>query len=101
MLNQKCTVWSYLGLTSTQKPKYGSPTVFNCRWQDKQQQVKTPTGELKQSQAIVYVTNNVTINDRVYLGSSTETNPDTAFKIIAYEQMVGIDGDSAGYKLYI
>ena len=75
-LPHKITRWTttpdgYGGVT------FGTPIVLNGRWEDKNIQFRTPKGTEATSDAIVYLNNDVDLDDYLFLGDSDVADPTT------------------------
>lgn len=62
---------------------WGAPVALRGRWEDKRMQFRDPSGDEKQSQAIVYFDGSLTvvaavdIKDYLFLGTSAGVDPTT------------------------
>lgn len=97
-LNDKCTYWPRIGAYNT----YGSPVVLDCKWESRQQLVRTSTGEEKTSGARIYLREAVGLNGKVYHGVSTSaTPPSGSLVILAQEEAKSSLFDLMLVKLYV
>lgn len=88
---------------------FDDPVEITVRWQGKRVNFKTPTGEEKISQAVVYSETALAVGEYLYEGyeidlDSDYTDPETitnAFRIEAVEPSVALDGSKSLYKAYL
>ena len=97
LCTQTAVYWStptedgYGGLTFDS----GSPQEIYCRWEDKNEIIKSDNGKEQVSRAVVYVTQDVDEDGYLFLGSlddldsSEEENPETAadtYRIVKFDK---------------
>lgn len=67
---------------------YSAPTTMICRWEQKAEELRDPSGEMITSMAKVYLPAEVDIGGYIFLGTSAATDPSGVEK--AYQiRMVG------------
>lgn len=70
-LNQIATLW-----TATSDGfggfSFGAPTEIKCRWEEKSEQLP---GSTELSRAVIYVDQDMSVEDHLLLGASTSTTP--------------------------
>lgn len=81
-LNDTATTWSvtsdgFGGFT------FGSPVTIRCRWEDKSELFRDPTGDEVVSNAVVFLESDVVVGDYLYHGTSTEADPVAAHGSLA------------------
>lgn len=75
-LNQTLTYWEPTGITDLYgKPTWKSPVQLPCRWEDKQQEVMSKTGEEIVSKSRVFLLSTININGYLLLGSVSTADP--------------------------
>lgn len=102
ILSQKCTYWppgapdGFGGFT------WGAPQILSCRWQDKQQLIRSKDGTEKVSDAVVYLEREIKHNGRLLLGEHTDAIPPTeAREPQALGSAVGLDGCVDHWKVWL
>ena len=74
---QTATVWTqgspdgYGGFT------YDTPRKVRCRWEEVSKEFTDRAGEVQVSRAVVYLPEDVSIGDYIYLGESSAADPTT------------------------
>ncbi len=76
------------------------------RWEDKAEQIVSPTGEVVTSSAKVWVTTELTLGGYLFNGQSTATDPESltsppAYKIIKLVSIPSIMADKFEYKVFL
>lgn len=101
MLNQQATWWAGTP-DGGGGYAWSAPVTKACRWQDKQQMVRTATGQEKVSAAVVYLAEGVPFPGKLYRGVSTSSAPPSgSYEILAVAEMVALDGATIGYKVWV
>lgn len=97
-LNQTLTYWEPTGVSDTfGKPIWKNPVQLPCRWEDKQQEIVSKTGEEVISKSRIFLLSQMNINGYVFLGESSERDPtkvDGAWEV----QQVGTTPDLRNLK---
>lgn len=74
-LNQVLTYWAPGARDLYGKPSWSVPVQFNCRWEDRTEQVRSKHGEEFTSLSRVFLVETVDMDGYVFLGVSAETDP--------------------------
>ena len=74
------TKWSAGSTDIYGNPTWSSPITLKCRWEDKQIKTKDFQGNDIISNSIVYVNEDLSFGDYIYLGVSTASSPPAAAK---------------------
>lgn len=69
--NQTITLWIKTGENGYGEETYAAPEVFQGRWENRSEQVRTPTDEEITSKAIIWVEEGIPIGSRLALGDYT------------------------------
>ena len=99
-LRQDATIW-----VSTPNGfggySFGAPTVIKCRWEDKQELIPGSATEL--SRAIVYVSQDVGVDDYILLGISASSDPVSlgAQQVINFQKMPDLRNLSTLKKVWL
>jgi len=75
LLTQNCTYWTTSVADGFGGYIYNTPSTILCRWQDDTENYNDADGEEFISSAIVYSLQELEQNGWLYLGTSTEANP--------------------------
>lgn len=94
-MRKQTAVWfKCKGLDGYGKPTYEAPVEIACRWEDMTKEFITPTGDTKQSQAIVYPDRDVAPKDVLMLGALVDVtdsgNPKEnkgAFEVLRFDKL--------------
>lgn len=70
-LNQTITYWPPIGEDEYASPIFGAPQVIPGRWEDRMDQVRSPTGDLINSKAMVWLDIEFDIGGYLALGDHT------------------------------
>lgn len=79
-LKQTLTKWSAGATDVYGNPTWSSPVTVKCRWEDKQIKTLDFQGNEIISNSVVYVGEDISFGDYVYLGVSTVSSPPAAAK---------------------
>lgn len=85
--NQTATLWVEDGLDSLGDFTYSAPTTITVRWEDKNERFIDNTGEEARSRAVIFLGQDVSPGDYLFLGTSIDSDPvivDNAFKVKAF-----------------
>ncbi len=74
---QKATYWKTPTPDGFGGFSYGIPEVISVRWEERQTEFFTPTGELRQSRAVIFVESELDLGAILLLGERTDTDPST------------------------
>lgn len=80
LLTQTATYWATSSSNAYGEITHSAPVQILVRWQDEIDNFVDDAGEEFISAAIVYTTQELTENSWLYLGTSSETNPQTQNK---------------------
>ena len=99
--SEYCTYWEYKG-QGAYGPVYLPPKVIKCKWETKQELVRTGTGEEKLSNSRIYVRDSVAPNGMLARGKYDSNNPpSTAHTIMAVEEAKSLFFDQTLTKIYL
>lgn len=71
---------------------FGAPNVINGRWEQRSELFRTPQGEEKVSEAVVFVEEDLEEGDYLYLGESSEVDPTSLVGAFRIQRFVRIPG---------
>lgn len=107
-LPQTATYWSPGGVAATAGAfgdrDFGSPVSISCRWQEGMDFGVDVTGWERSPKAVIYTKTQVQEGGYLYLGSSSETVPETtqgAYLILSVLGSPTIDNDDKLYKAVV
>ena len=106
-LNQVATYWPPGVPDPFGGTTWGEPRVIKVRWQAHQKLIRNKAGVEVVSDAVVYVTEDIDLSGRLYLGESTATDPTDSKQITgtrepqAKSSMVGLDGEIVGWRVWL
>lgn len=95
-LKQIATLWTVSNIDSFGDPSFNSPVEINVRWEDRTELFINMDGAEERSQAVVFLSIDVTPGDFLMLGSSTEADPlsiRTAYMVKSFRKIPGLGGD--------
>lgn len=72
---QTATVWDASGVDSAGDPSFATPRQITVRWEEKAQSFFNAQGEEDIAKARVYVGEDLTLEDYLFLGTSAEADP--------------------------
>lgn len=72
---QTATYWAVSSLNNSGEPVFASPTTIKVRWEKRAEMFVDGQGNEKRSNAIVFLSQEVSTQDYLYLGTSTEADP--------------------------
>ncbi len=95
--NQTATLWDFNALDRSGEPSFSSasPRTISVRWEDRTVLFINADGEEERSRAVIFLAEDVTINDWLYLGTSAEENPwdrPGAFKVKEFKKTPDLAG---------
>lgn len=76
-LHQSITYWAVAGVDKYSAETFSAPVLIAGRWEDRQDQVMLPTGELSVSKAIVFVDREIELDGYLAEGDYTAQNDPT------------------------
>lgn len=83
---------------------FASPVTVNVQWQDVQEKFVDNAGEEKVSRAKIFVRQDMSPGDYIYLGTSTESSPldqSGAYEIKAFSKISNLKNTDAERKLML
>ena len=99
--NEYCTYWGYKG-QGAYGPVYSPPKVIKCKWETRQELVRTSTGDEKLSNSIIYVRESIAPNGMLARGKYDSNNPpSTAHTIMAVEEAKSLFFSQILTKIYL
>lgn len=72
-MNQTATYWAPLGSDGFGGKTYDEPVTIACRWQDKADRIRTPSGDEYVSASVVYVDRALAVDGMLALGEHQGT----------------------------
>jgi hypothetical protein len=97
LFNQTATYWAPTGHTDMYGTvSFAAPAVKICRWEDRIEKFLGPTGREEYSAAVVWTDDDLEVGGWLYLGTSTEANPEDqskAFIIRRFDKVFDIKGN--------
>lgn len=81
---QKATYWSTPQASGLGGYSYAAPDIINVRWEERQTEFTTPTGDLRQSRAVIFAETELELGAVLMLGEHTDVDPtalDDSWKI--------------------
>lgn len=101
-LNQVCTYWEPGEEDMFGNPSWSAPQVLACRWEDKQKLIRDKTGEQVVSQSEVWIVVQVRDKGRLVKGESADLLPPSdSFEPRKIDELVGLDGQRVGWKVWL
>lgn len=104
-MDQTATYWAPGALSETGRPAASAPVAINCRWQNKVELVRDPSGREVVSNSIVYPDQELSPEGWLSLGDDTSSlDPQTvsgARQIIASGSSPDLDSDDVLYKVWL
>jgi len=89
-------------------PQYSSPVEIDCRWDDIDEEIISPTGDVTMSKAVVIVDREVKKRGVLWLGELSsvedEDNPENnenAWEIIKVAQTPDVDGEEKLIRAFL
>ena len=76
-LKQKITHWSLSGVDGFNEESFTAPVTLNARWEDRSSVVLNDDGVEVMSNSRVYLATDIKVNDYLFNGISTVTDPRT------------------------
>jgi len=70
-LEDQITYWESNGSNRYGEETFAAPVITRARWEDRQEQVRTPSGDILISKAVVFVEDAMKIGDMVAKGDFT------------------------------
>lgn len=101
---QTATLWRVLSYNSSGDPVFDTPEVIQVRWDDKMEIYIDATGQERRSRSVVDVPSDLKVNDRLYLGVSTEPDPlnvTDSFPVVAFNKSHTVDAKIAVRRAYL
>jgi hypothetical protein len=82
-LNQKITLWEYLGEDGTGGYSFSAPITVDAKFAEVNQRFRNSQGDDVMSKAVVYTTERITVNKtHIYFGESNALQPPIDSEII-------------------
>ena len=102
-LNQKATLWKPEGTDAFGEPDWSDPIHLMVRWEDKKEVVKDDEGNEVTSNAIIYTKQEGDYQQRWAKGHIEETDPTevSSREVITYADMIDLEGENQGYKVWL
>ena len=106
MYNQTATYWPRGSPDGYGGWVYAAPQLLNVRWEDKVEQIVSPTGEVVTSSAKVWVTSQLELGGYLFYGQSVAVDPESltsppAYKIIKVVSIPSVMGDKFEYRVFL
>lgn len=75
-LNQRVTYWPPIGEDKYGQTQFGAPRILSARWEDRNEEAVTLSGETILSKAVIYVDTDLLVEGRIAQGDLRElTDP--------------------------
>lgn len=93
-LFQKAVIWVKLGSDRFNIDSYDTPIEIDCRWEDKNTQVKLPSGEIVNSTAKIMVDTDISLETVIRLGALADLpeTPDNLHEVVISNSIPDLDG---------
>lgn len=94
-LNQTATYWKRQGADGFGNIVFSSPVQIRCRWEDRTQFIQNAQGDNVPSRSTVFLEQDVSLDDFLFLGKTSEPNPtnlDFAYKVMDFRRTPSLDG---------
>lgn len=108
LLNQTATYWPPGEPTGYGGYTWPVKVEIPVRWQEKMQMVRSKTGEERVSNAEVWTLVDIDLEGRIYRGTTPSPTPPmdpaegpVAYEPIAKQELVGLDGEVIGWKVFL
>jgi len=104
LFSQTITYWGSPSTSGWGGKTFDTPITLSGRWEDKQELFIDPMGNEVRSLAVVYVDQDVDLGGYLYLGTSTESDPETvseAREIRSFAKVPSIDGETYLRKVWL
>ena len=102
---QAATYWASASQDGFNEHGYAEPEVVFVRWEELSKQTMDSMSQTIESKAIVYTDNqSIDIDDYLYLGESSLTNPkalDKAYRVSMRSVIPNIEGSKSLIKLWL
>ncbi len=74
-LRQDATYWKSTGADSSGDPSFAAPKAVKVRWEDRTAVFTNAAGEAAQAASVVFVKEDMSTKDFLFLGTSTTADP--------------------------
>lgn len=85
-LNETVTYWAPTGLDGYAKKTFAAPTTLSARWEDRSENIISPSGEQIISRSRVFLAQGVAIGGYLFLGTSSSEDPRTVDGALPIQQ---------------
>ena len=89
--NQDAAYWAKVGDDRYGTTKVSAGIPLRVRWEEKQGEMLSPTGETISTDAQVVVAREVLVGSIMHLGKATTTPTSKIFQIVAYDRIPDVD----------
>lgn len=106
MYTQMSTYWERASPDGYGGWSYTAPQQLLVRWENRLEQIVSPTGEIVTSSAKVWVPARLKLGGYLFNGESTDTNPEVltsppAYKILKVVTIPSVMGERFEYKVFL
>ena len=103
-LKQTITYWVRETNDGYGRYTFATPATMKGRWNQKSELFQPPEGQQKVSQAVVWLQNDLSVGDYIYLGTSSEALPYSvsgAYEIKGFSKIPSIRGNESEIKVWL